>query len=153
MSAYASKDLPKWLQHANGDIPDPTPEEIEADRLESEKALEYFNKHGKWDAKSADGLDALNAYYSSMGQPEGNWLARVDWNLVFVVVARFMSAVAMAFVTFQFGRYFQHFGPEAIAFIGQYLIGCFFLYAVLTSEDSVKLLSGSFGMYLLLNSF
>lgn len=77
----------------------------------------------------------------------------IDWNLVFITVARFMNAVAMGFVTFQFGRYFQYFGLEAIAFIGQYLIGCFFLYAVLTSEDGVKLLSGSFGMYLLLNSF
>lgn len=27
-AAMSSKDLPKWMQHANGDIPDPTPDEI-----------------------------------------------------------------------------------------------------------------------------
>lgn len=97
--------------------------------------------------------EALHHHQGAAEMPSSPSGSPIDWNLVFITSARFMNVVAMGFVTFQFGRYFQYFGLEAIAFIGQYLIGGFFTYAVLTSEDGMKLLLSSFGMYLLLNSF
>ncbi|MEB4590777.1 hypothetical protein VSS37_07285, partial [Candidatus Thiothrix sp. Deng01] len=55
------------------------------------------------------------------------YLSRIDWQKVFVFAARSMAAAAVAFLTFQFCRYFQYFGAGALAMSGQFAIGVFFL--------------------------
>lgn len=76
---------PAWLRHLNGDLPNPTEKEIEADKQATEDALAYLHTHGKWDAESAQGIDDLNAYYSKNFPPTAAWQAKhggnagIDW--------------------------------------------------------------------------
>ena len=81
------------------------------------------------------------------------FLARVDWNAVFLATAKTLSLAAIAYLTYRYTGYFQAFGAGAIALIGQFLIGLFFLYSVLSGSDGKIILLSSLGMYLLVNSF
>lgn len=80
-------------------------------------------------------------------------LARVDWQCVYIVTARFLISVGMLAVTYQLSIYLTYFGAAAIALLGQYLIGVFFTVAAFSTEHSGQLMTAAVGMYLLVNTF
>jgi hypothetical protein len=163
----SNSNLPLWLQHHDGNIPHPTPEQVEADYQRELKAAQDAID-GKPDSKETKAMHAaLMDYYGGMtldgtptaGQPTNAWealqgfLARVDWNTLFIRVARLLSAAALAFLTWQYSNYFQVFGVGAMAFIGQFAIGLFFMVSIMTSTNGLQILTASLGMYLLISSF
>jgi hypothetical protein len=93
------------------------------------------------------------------GRPTNAWealqgfLARVDWNTLFIRVARILSAAALAFLTWQYSNYFQVFGVGAMAFIGQFAIGLFFMASIMNSTNGLQILTAALGLYLLISSF
>ncbi|MEB4591230.1 hypothetical protein VSS37_09600 [Candidatus Thiothrix sp. Deng01] len=81
------------------------------------------------------------------------YLSRIDWQQVFVFAARSMAAAAVAYLTFQFARYFQYFGVGALAMSGQFAISLFFLAVILNHTDGLRILTAALGLFLLVNSF
>jgi hypothetical protein len=81
------------------------------------------------------------------------WLIRWDWHKAFIRVARLLSAVAMAFLAWQYVNYFQVFGSSAIALVGQFAIGTFFMASIMNSTNGLQILTASLGLYLLISSF
>lgn len=80
-------------------------------------------------------------------------LGHVDWNAVFVVVARGMISLALGYITYRYWLLFHLFGAAAISMIGQYLIALFFTKTVWGSDGGTNILSSSLGMYLLTGMF
>jgi hypothetical protein len=162
-AVMVSKNLPKWMQHYNGDIHHPTPAEVEKDfHREAKAAQDAIN--GKPDSSDTRDMHAaLMAHYGAMtldGKPTGgrltalgNALSRIDWQRVFIFTARTIAVVFFAFLTYQYSQYFAAFGISALAFTGQFAIGIFFLVAILQSTNGLQILTAAFGMYLLVNSF
>lgn len=80
-------------------------------------------------------------------------LARIDWQCVYTVTARFLISVGMLAITYQLSIYLTYFGAAAIALLGQYLIGVFFTLSAFASGHSGQLMTAAVGMYLLVNTF
>ncbi|OQX15725.1 MAG: hypothetical protein BWK73_05820 [Thiothrix lacustris] len=91
---------------------------------------------------ASNAMEALTAF-----------LARVDWNLVFQVTARVLVSIGMLFTAYQYLQYTLFFGAGALAFIGQFLIGVFFVAVVFMTSDDLHIMTAALGMYLLANSF
>ncbi|MEZ5454291.1 MAG: hypothetical protein R3E93_15930 [Thiothrix sp.] len=71
----STANLPRWMQHQAGDLPDPTPDQVSADDKHEQAESDYFTRHGKWSTESGKTLDAINQHYSGMSdEPEG-----IDW--------------------------------------------------------------------------
>ncbi|EIJ35726.1 hypothetical protein [Thiothrix nivea] len=152
-----SKDLPKWMQHANGDIPDPTPDEIAEDsELHHRLAFKWLNNIPLTpeEKRRDDAMwEAISTYYQGMDGKASSLLARVDWQKVFIVTARALAVLAVGALTFQYSKYFAAFGAGAIAFMGQFTMGIFFLVAILQSTNGLQIMTAALGLYLLVNSF
>ena len=148
----AGKDLPKWMQHANGDLPDPTPDEIAEDsELHHRLAFKWLNNIPLTpeEKRRDDAMwEAISTYYQGGGKQ-----SRVDWQKVFIWTARALLAVALAAIAIQYATYFSVFGTGALAFAGQFLIGLFFMLSSMYSRDGLQILTAAIGMYLLVNSF
>ena len=80
-------------------------------------------------------------------------LDRVDWNKAFIRVAIGMNAVGILYVGYIYSAYIAYFGYSALAFIGQFLIGLFFLNVVVSNTDGLQVMLASVGMFILANSF
>ncbi|OQW99207.1 MAG: hypothetical protein BWK73_50845 [Thiothrix lacustris] len=80
-------------------------------------------------------------------------LDRVDWNKAFIRVAIAMNAVGVLYVGYVYSIYAAYFGVSALAFIGQFLIGLFFLNVVVSNTDGLQVMLASVGMFILANSF
>lgn len=149
----SSKDLPMWMRHFHGDVPDPTPEEIAADREWTERVVDK-KMNGipltpEEQAKDDAMFEAIMDFYGG-GDPK---YERIDWQQVFVFTARSMAAAAVAYLAFQFARYFQYFGVGALAMSGQFAISLFFLAVILNHTDGLRILTAALGLFLLVNSF
>ncbi len=80
-------------------------------------------------------------------------LDRVDWNKAFIRVAIGMNAVGILYVGYIYSAYIAYFGYSAIAFIGQLLIGVFFMACVVSNTSGLHVMLASIGMFVLANSF
>lgn len=80
-------------------------------------------------------------------------LGRIDWERVFILTARVLVSIGMLFTAYQYLQYSLFFGAGALAFIGQFLIGAFFVAVVFYTRDGLQILTAAAGMYLLANSF
>lgn len=80
-------------------------------------------------------------------------LGRIDWERVFIITARVLVSIGMLFTAYQYFQYTMFFGAGALAFIGQFLIGAFFVAVVFYTRDGLQILTAAAGMYLLANSF
>ena len=80
-------------------------------------------------------------------------LDRVDWNKAFIRVAIALNAVGVLYVGYLYSLYVAYFGYSALAFIGQFLIGLFFLNVVVSNTDGLQVMLASVGMFILANSF
>jgi hypothetical protein len=80
-------------------------------------------------------------------------LDRVDWNKAFIRVAIVLNAVGVLYVGYVYSIYAAYFGVSALAFIGQFLIGLFFMACVVSSTDGLQVMLASIGMFILANSF
>lgn len=83
----------------------------------------------------------------------GNALSRVDWQKVFVRTASLMAVAAVAFLAFQYLGYFTVFGAGALAMIGQFTIGLFFMFSITNATSGLQVMTSALGMFLLVNSF
>lgn len=72
---------------------------------------------------------------------------------VFVISARTLVSIGMLFAAYQYFQYTLFFGAGALAFIGQFLIGAFFVAVVFLTRDGLPIMTAALGMYLLVNSF
>lgn len=81
------------------------------------------------------------------------FLARVDWNRVFIITARVLVSIGLLITAYQYFQYTLFFGAGALAFIGQFLIGVFFAAVVLYSREGLPIITAAAGMYLLTSSF
>lgn len=93
-------------------------------------------------AQTGNALEALTAF-----------LERVDWNKVFIRAAIAMNAAGLLYVSSNFLIYARYFGFSSLAFVGQLLIGLFFLMTVWSTTDGLRIMIASIGMYILANSF
>ncbi|UOG93177.1 MAG: hypothetical protein L3K52_05445 [Candidatus Thiothrix sulfatifontis] len=80
-------------------------------------------------------------------------LGRIDWERVFIITARVLVSIGMLFTAYQYFHYALFFGAGALAFIGQFLIGAFFVAVVFYTRDGVSIMTAAAGMFLLANSF
>ena len=80
-------------------------------------------------------------------------LDRVDWNKAFIRVAIVLNAVGILYVGYVYSIYAAYFGYSALAFIGQFLIGIFFMNVVVSNPDGLQVMLASVGMFILANSF
>ena len=80
-------------------------------------------------------------------------LDRVDWNKAFIRVAIALNGVGLLYVGYVYSIYAAYFGYSALAFIGQFLIGIFFLNVVVSNTDGLQVMLASVGMFILANSF
>ena len=80
-------------------------------------------------------------------------LDRVDFNKLFIRVAIAMNAVGVLYVGYLYSLYVAYFGYSALAFIGQFLIGIFFMNVVVSNPDGLQVMLASVGMFILANSF
>jgi hypothetical protein len=155
-------NLPLWLQHHTGMVDTLTPEMVEAELKENHNPDEPFDKW--FDRTGHKQHESLMDYYYAMDKAAGvepdtqfkalkGFLARIDWHKVFIRVARVLSAVAMAFLVWQYVNYFQVFGSSAIALVGQFAIGTFFMASIMNSTNGLQILTASLGLYLLISSF
>jgi hypothetical protein len=78
---------------------------------------------------------------------------RVDWNKLFIRAAIALNAVGFLYVLSTFLFYAHYFGFSALAFLGQLMIGVFFLMTVWSTTDGLRVMIASIGMYILANSF
>ena len=78
---------------------------------------------------------------------------RVDWNKLFLRAAIALNAVGFLYVLSTFLFYAHYFGFSALAFLGQLMIGVFFLMTVWSTTDGLRVMMASIGMYILANSF
>ena len=78
---------------------------------------------------------------------------RVDWNKLFIRAAIALNAVGFLYVLSTFLFYAHYFGVSALAFLGQLMIGLFFLMTVWSTTDGLRVMMASIGMYILANSF
>ena len=80
-------------------------------------------------------------------------LDRVDWDKAFIRVAITLNAVGILYVGYVYSIYAAYFGYSALAFIGQFLIGIFFMNVVVSNPDGLQVMLASVGMFILANSF
>lgn len=92
--------------------------------------------------QSSNAMEALTAF-----------LARVDWNKLFLRAAIALNAAGLLYVSSNFLIYARYFGFSSLAFVGQLLIGLFFLMTVWSTTDGLRIMIASIGMYILANSF
>lgn len=78
---------------------------------------------------------------------------RVDWNKLFLRAAIALNAAGFLYVLSTFLFYAHYFGVSALAFLGQLMIGVFFLMTVWSTTDGLRVMMASIGMYILANSF
>lgn len=77
----------------------------------------------------------------------------INWRRVFIMTARTLMTAALLFATFQYAMYIDFFGVNAIALIGQYLIGLFLWAVSFHTTDDLQIITAAVGMYLFANSF
>lgn len=87
------------------------------------------------------------------GNTNGGFLSRVDWHLVFTVSANAFSVLSVLYLAYCYRLYFQIFGVDALAMVGLFLVGVFFLLAVMSATDDGQVLLSCFGLFLLINIF
>lgn len=77
----------------------------------------------------------------------------INWRRVFIMTTRSLMTVALLFATLQYAMYVDYFGVNAIALIGQYLIGAFLWAVSFHTTDDLQIITAAIGMYLFVNSF
>lgn len=103
-------------------------------------------------------INAVRSYHhpsldSTVSTTLSALLDRVDWNKLFIRAAIALNAAGFLYVLSTFLFYAHYFGFSALAFLGQLLIGLFFMATVLSTEDGLRIMMASIGMYILANSF
>lgn len=82
-----------------------------------------------------------------------NALSRIDWQQVFVWASRLLAGAAVMFLTYRYSVYFLAFGVGALAMIGQFIVGLFFMFSMLNATSGLQVMTAAAGLYLLVNSF
>lgn len=99
-------------------------------------------------------INAVRSYQQgSMANTVSTLLDRVDWNKLFIRAAIALNTAGFLYVSSTFLFYAHYFGFSSLAFLGQLLIGLFFLMTVWSTTDGLRIMMASIGMYILANSF
>ena len=81
------------------------------------------------------------------------FLNAVNSGKAFTVAAMVLNSVAFIYLCNSLIVYLQAFGWLAIAMIGQFLIGVYFILTVYISDSDLSIILSSVGMFILVNSF
>lgn len=83
----------------------------------------------------------------------GNALSSIDWHRVFVWTATALGIAALGYLAIQYLGYFTVFGAGALAMVGQFAIGLFFMFSITNATSGLQIMTSALGMFLLVNSF